>query len=65
MKWSVCKYGGGVVILPTDYVMSIMMADLSEYTEFVIERSFTNKELAIEYLTELVISNNLIEKALE
>ena len=66
MKWSVCKYGcDGMLVLPTEYVMGIILSGDEKYDEFEIIRSFDNKDIAFEYLTELAIADNLIYKALE
>jgi hypothetical protein len=65
MKWSVCKYGCGMIILPTDYVLGIIMSNDPDYHLFEIVRSFDNKDIALEYLTELVLADNLIHKALQ
>ena len=65
MKWSVCKYGGGMVVLPTNYVTNMMMSNHPDFQEFEIIRMFNDKDIALEYLTELAIADNLIYKALE
>jgi len=66
MRWAVCQYGTGeMIILPCDYIIGMMTSNHPDFRNISMIRTFYDKQIALDYLTELMIADNLIYKALQ